>query len=255
MLAVLSPAKSLDFETPTPYDLATQPVFQEEADYLINKLQKLSKKKISNLMSISDNLSELNYQRYKEWNSKENKKISKPAIYAFTGDVYQGFDVATMNKADVEYAQNHIRILSGLYGLLKPLDTIQPYRLEMGTKLNITKAKTNLYKYWDKQITHQLNEDLNGFTPKVLVNLASNEYFKAVQPKHFDGEVIDCAFKDYKDGKLKLISFFAKKARGMMAAYMVKERIQSIEGLKGFNYDGYGFDPKLSSEKELVFTR
>ena len=255
MIAIVSPAKSLDFESKPTYDFSTKPVFSEEANYLAKKLESLSKKKLKSLMSISDNLTELNYQRYKNWNFNGSTTNKKQAIYAFTGDVYRGFDVDQLNKADVEYAQNHFRILSGMYGVLKPMDLMQPYRLEMGTKWQITKAKSNLYDYWGKKITEQLNEDLKGFTPKVLVNLASNEYFKAVQPEHFDGDIVDIAFKDEKNGEYKIIAIYAKVARGAFARFMIKSRASSIDDLKLFKEDGYAFDANLSSEKELVFTR
>jgi len=245
----------LDFESKAPVEQVSDPVFVENADYLIGKLQKLSKKKISQLMKLSDNLSELNVQRYKAWNSKENLKNTKQAAYAFTGDVYRGMDVTTFNKKEVKYAQNHVRILSGLYGLLKPLDLIQPYRLEMGTRLKITPKTTNLYKFWDNKITDQVNEEMETLNTSILLNLASNEYFKSIHPKHLKGDIITCQFKDFKNGEYKMIMTFAKQARGMMAAYVVKNRVETVEELKGFNTGGYGFDANLSTETELVFTR
>ena len=255
MIAVLSPAKTLDFESPAKYDIKQNPVFAEEANYLANKLGKMSKAKLSKLMHLSDNLTDLNYQRYKNWENNGSAANTKQAIYAFNGDVYTGFDVEQLTKADIEYAQNHIRILSGLYGVLKPMDLMQPYRLEMGTRWEITKKNNNLYTYWGNKITHQLNEDLKGITPKLLINLASNEYFKAVNPKQFNGDVIDIVFKDEKNGKLKVIAFFAKKARGAFARFMVQERTSTVNDLKFFNEMDYAYDDQLSSAKELVFTR
>lgn len=256
MIAILSPAKTLDFDTPSPYDIKTRPAFASEANYLAKKLGRLSKKKLSKLMSLSDNLTELNYQRYKNWNHQEDDdEGKKQAIYAFNGDVYRGFDVEQLNKADIEYAQNHVRILSGLYGLLRPMDLMQPYRLEMGTRWEITKKNSNVYKYWGSAITEQLNAELKHLTPKYLINLASNEYFKAVKTDRFDGDIIDITFKDEKNGKLKVIAFYAKVARGAFARFMVQSRANTLDDLKQFNEDGYAFHENLSSEKELVFTR
>lgn len=255
MIAILSPAKTLDFDSPAPYQIKDTPVFAEEANYLAKKLGKMSKKKLSKLMSLSDNLTDLNYQRYKNWMFNGSTDNKKQAIYAFNGDVYTGFDVEQLNKADIEYAQNHVRILSGLYGLLKPMDLMQPYRLEMGTRWEITKKNSNLYNYWGNKITRQLNEDLHGITPKYLINLASNEYFKAIQPDVFDGDIIDITFKDNKNGQLKVIAFYAKKARGAFARFMVQERTNSLDDLKHFSDMDYAYDHNLSSESELVFTR
>ena len=178
MIAILSPAKSLDFETNAKYNFHSEAVFADETAYLAKKLSNMSKKKIADLMHVSENLADLNYNRYKNWNFDTNEG-KKQAIYAFTGDVYRGLDVDQFDKADIEYAQNHLRILSGIYGLLKPMDLMQPYRLEMGTKWQITKKNKNLYAFWGDKITEQLNQSLHGYTPKVLVNLASNEYYKA----------------------------------------------------------------------------
>ncbi|MBX2845256.1 MAG: peroxide stress protein YaaA [Saprospiraceae bacterium] len=255
MLVLLSPAKSLDFESQCPIDVTTAPVFNERADYLIGKLQKLSKKKIQELMKLSDNLSELNYQRYKEWNSQLNLDNRKQAAYAFKGEVYRGMNVATFNKDDVNYAQQHVRILSGLYGLLKPMDAIQPYRLEMGTRLKVTPKTTNLYKYWDKAITEQINAEMAETNSDLLVNLASNEYYKAVKPDLLNGKVVSCTFKENKNGEYKILMTYAKLARGMMAAHIVKSRATSVDDLKTFNQEGYGYSESMSTETELVFIR
>ena len=252
MKIVISPAKSLDFETKVPTTNYTEGIFLNEAEKLNSVLKKKSPKKLSALMSISPKLGELNWQRNQDWSLPFTSENAKQAVFAFKGDVYIGLDAYTLSSEKIKQLQNKLRILSGQYGLLKPLDLIQPYRLEMGTKLKVGR-KDNLYQYWGDKITKELNSELEE--NEVFVNLASNEYFKVVKPKLLNVPVITPVFKDYKDGKLKMISFFAKKARGLMVRYIIDNNIENIEDLKGFNYEGYAFDLNLSTEKELVFTR
>ena len=252
MKIVISPAKSLDFETKVPTTEFSEGIFLNEAEKLNGVLKKKSPKKLSQLMHISDKLGELNWQRNQDCKLPFSLDNAKQAVFAFKGDVYIGLDAYTLSLEQISQLQDKLRILSGQYGLLKPLDLMQPYRLEMGTKLKVG-GKDNLYQYWDKKITNALNEELNK--DEVFVNLASNEYFKAVNPKLLKVPVITPVFKDYKNGKLKIISFFAKKARGLMVRYIIDNSIEKAEDLKGFNYEGYAFDANLSSENELVFTR
>ena len=252
MKIVISPAKSLDFETKVPSSGFTEGIFLKEASVLSGILKKKSPKKLSELMSVSANLGELNWQRNQDWVLPFTLENSKQAVFAFKGDVYIGLDAYSLSLEKIEQLQDKLRILSGQYGLLKPLDLMQPYRLEMRTKLKVGK-KDNLYQYWDSKVTDALNSELKE--DDFLVNLASNEYFKVIKPKLLQVPIITPVFKDYKNGKLKIISFFAKKARGLMVRYIIDQNIESIEALKGFNYEGYAFDDNLSSEKELVFTR
>ncbi|PCI34648.1 MAG: hypothetical protein COB60_06215 [Flavobacteriaceae bacterium] len=252
MKIVISPAKSLDFETIVPTQVHTEAIFLKEAEVLSKVLKKKSPKKIGELMHISPALSELNWQRNQDWALPFDKENAKQAIFAFKGDVYIGLDAYSLSATKLEVLQDKLRILSGQYGLLKPLDLMQAYRLEMGTKLKI-RTKDNLYKYWGSKITDSLNEELED--GDVFVNLASNEYFKSVQPKNIKVPVITPVFKDYKNEKLKVISFFAKKARGLMVRFIIDNNIETVDGLKAFNSEGYGFDEKLSSDVELVFTR
>ena len=252
MKIVISPAKSLDFETAVPTTQFTEGIFLNEAEKLSNVLKKKSPKVLSKLMSISPKLGELNWQRNQEWQLPFSLENSRQAVYAFNGEVYNGLDAYTLPLEKLEQLQNKLRILSGQYGILKPLDLMQPYRLEMGTKLKIGR-KENLYRFWDKKVTDALNSELEN--DEVFVNLASNEYFKVIKPKLLKAQIITPVFKDYKDGNLKVISFFAKKARGLMVRYIIDNNIEIIEDLKGFNSEGYGFDSNLSNENELVFTR
>jgi hypothetical protein len=252
MKIVISPAKSLDFDSKAPTQEYTQGVFLEQAEKLSLILKKKSAKSISKLMHVSDNLGQLNYERNQVWSLPFTLENSKQAIYAFKGDVYIGLDAYTIPEAKLAQLQDKLRILSGQYGLLKPLDLMQAYRLEMGTKLKI-RRKDNLYQYWGSSITNTLNEEFSE--DDFLVNLASNEYYKVIKPKELKVPVITPVFKDYKDGKLKMISFFAKKARGMMVRYIIDNNVDTVEGLKGFNYDNYGYDANMSSQTELVFTR
>jgi len=252
MKIVISPAKSLDFESKVPTDKHTQPAFLQQSEILVNVLKKKSAKQLSKLMSISDNLGQLNYERNQNWKLPFTLENSRQAIFAFNGAAFQGLDVATMPINKLDQLQDKLRIISGQYGLLKPLDIIQPYRLEMGTKLKIG-TKNNLYQFWDNTITEALNDELEDSEP--LINLASAEYFKAIKTKLLTVPVITPVFKDFKNGEYKTIMTFAKQARGYMVRYIIDNNINSVEGLKGFNIEGYAFDANLSSDSELVFTR
>lgn len=252
MIIILSPAKSLDFETPTESLPSTQPGFIPQSKKLISQLRRLDSAEIARLMSISDKLADLNQQRYQAWRPEFTLSNSKQAVFAFTGDVYQGLNATTLSKPELQYAQDHLRILSGLYGLLKPLDLIQPYRLEMGTGFANQGGK-NLYEFWGSQLTDELNRVLEP--QPVLINLASNEYFKAVKKQLIKGEVITPQFKDLKNGNYKIISFFAKRARGAMARYIIQNQLAQPEQLKKFDWQGYRFDASLTKGNEWVFSR
>ncbi|HEY9168319.1 MAG TPA: peroxide stress protein YaaA [Lutibacter sp.] len=252
MKIIISPAKSLDYKTSIPTKQFTQGVFLEEAAKLNSVLKKKSPKQLSALMNISPDLGELNWQRNQEWTLPFTLNNARQAIFAFKGDVYIGLDAYSLSNDKLDQLQNKLRILSGQYGLLKPLDLIQPYRLEMGTKLKVTK-KENLYQFWGSKITEKINDEL--VDNELFVNLASAEYFKAVKPALLKVPIITPVFKDLKDGKLKVIAFFAKKARGLMVRFIIDHQVETKEGLKNFNYDGYAFDANLSSANELVFTR
>ena len=254
MLSVISPAKTLDYETPLQTENFTQPVHLTQSRKLIKRLRELSAGDLSGLMHISDNLAELNQQRFKQWKTPFKPENARQALFAFKGDVYLGLDAYSLKQKDLEFAQEHLRILSGLYGLLRPLDLIQPYRLEMGTRLD-TDQGSNLYQFWGDRITQSLNQELAQSDTRTLVNLASGEYFKSIKPKQLEAEIITPAFKEYRDGEYKFIQFYAKKARGLMARYLIDQRVDQAEGLKDFNYDGYGFDASLSNESEWVFSR
>lgn len=253
MKIVVSPAKSLDFETTLPTNKYTEPSFLVEAEKLNNVLQKKSPKKLSDLMSISDKLAQLNWQRNQDWSLPFTNENARPAVYAFNGDVYTGLDGYTIPEDKLDLLQDRLRILSGLYGILRPLDLIQPYRLEMGTKLKVGR-NNNLYEFWKQQLTEQLNNELQE--DELFVNLASNEYFSVIDKKVLKVPVITPQFKDWKGDKLKMISFFAKKARGMMVRYIIDTGAETIEDLKGFNYDGYGYSEEYTTKpNELVFVR
>ena len=254
MLAVISPAKTLDFETPPLTSAFTTPDFLDHSQKLISKLRRISGKKLRELMSISPDLAALNCQRYQDWNSPFTPSNAKPALMAFKGDVYTGFDLDTFADEDFKRAQAHLRILSGLYGLLRPLDLIQPYRLEMGTKLATRRGK-DLYKFWSGVITEALNEAIAESGSDVLINLASNEYYGAVERKKLKARVVSPVFKDQKNGAYKIISFFAKKARGAMSDYFIRNRISEPEALKEFKGLGYEYQEDQSTEVKWVFTR
>lgn len=253
MLMLISPAKTLDFETPAHTAHYSQPDFLNESQQLIDALRDLAPQDISALMKISDKLGTLNYQRFADWQTPFSPDNAKQAVLAFRGDVYTGLAADNMSDDDLAFAQQHLRILSGLYGLLRPLDLIQAYRLEMGTKFANARGK-NLYDFWGEEITEAINAQLKDAGP-LVVNLASNEYFGAVKPKALNAEVITPVFKDFKNGKYKIISFYAKKARGLMSAYIIKNRITDAEQLKAFDVDGYYFSPEESSASEWVFLR
>jgi len=249
MKILLSPAKSLDYESKLPVKQASKYIFQKEASQLNDVLQNLNPKDLVKLMHISDKLAELNWQRNQDWKST---KDLRQAVYAFKGAAYVGLDAYTIPKNKIAYLQNTLRILSGQYGVLKPLDLIKPYRLEMGIKLKVYPYK-NLYEFWNDKITKELNKELD--TDEVVVNLASNEYFKAVKPNLLNAKIITPIFKDYKNGQYKVISFYAKKARGLMTRYAVDNNIKNVAVLKTFSEEGYGFDEKLSTDLNWVFTR
>lgn len=252
MKIVISPAKSLNFESDLPTQNFSEASFLKESRQINGVLKKLKPNDLSKLMDISDKLAELNWERNQSWKTPFTPDNSRPAIYAFDGEVYTGIDAYTLPTDKMEDLQNRLFILSGLYGLLKPLDLIQSYRLEMGTSIAIGKSK-NLYAFWKTKITETLNKSISK--GDFLLNLASNEYFSAIDTKLLKAKVITPEFKDYKDGKLKMISFFAKKARGLMVRYIIDTNAQSIEDIQGFNYEGYAFDANLSSDSKLVFTR
>ncbi|MEO0046890.1 MAG: hypothetical protein RL705_2081 [Bacteroidota bacterium] len=252
MKIVISPAKSLNFEKEVPTLICTEPQFLKQATTIQNTLKKKNPKQLSALMDISEKLAELNWQRNQEWYTPFTLENARPAIYTFDGDVYTGLDVYSLPEDKLSVLQEKVRILSGLYGLLKPLDLMQAYRLEMGTSMPVGKNK-NLYEFWKKTITKALNDELQK--EELFLNLASNEYFSAVEAKTLKVPVITPEFKDYKDGKLKMISFFAKKARGMMVRYILDTNAETLDDLKGFDYEGYAFDANLSKGNTLVFTR
>ncbi len=255
MITILSPAKSLDFETQSPHEFAyTAPAFRKESETLIATLREKSPEELGNLMNLSENLAMLNYQRYQQWQYPTDESQARPAILAFKGDVYQGLQAETFTKEQMDFAQTHLRILSGLHGLLAPLDLILPYRLEMGTKLLVDKQK-NLYGFWDTKIQEKLKELLGQHKNAVLVNLASNEYAKAAKLASLGHRVITPVFKERKGDKLQIVSFYAKKARGLMAAFIVKHGIDDPEALKAFDTEGYLFEPALSKENEWFFVR
>ncbi|RNL82739.1 peroxide stress protein YaaA [Sinomicrobium pectinilyticum] len=253
MKIVISPAKSLDYESGLPTKKYSEPSFLKQAERLNKILKKKSPRSLSKLMDISANLAELNWKRNQEWSLPFSPDSARPAIYAFNGDVYEGLDSYTIPEDKLDELQDTLRILSGLYGVLKPLDLIQPYRLEMGTSLKVG-VKNNLYEFWKDTITKALNKELKK--DELFINLASNEYFKAVDIKALKVPVVTPQFKDWKNDQLKMISFFAKKARGLMVRYILDTGAETVEDLKGFNYEGYSFSEEHSVKKnELVFVR
>jgi cytoplasmic iron level regulating protein YaaA (DUF328/UPF0246 family) len=254
MLIVISPAKTLDFETPSPLKKSTQPQFLAESQQLIDELRELDPAQISELMSISANLGELNHARFMNWSTPFTRRNAKQALLAFRGDVYTGLDADSFSADDIAFAQKHLRILSGLYGLLRPLDLMQPYRLEMGAGFANRRGK-NLYAFWGQRITDALNRELSKQRKPTLINLASGEYFKAVHPKALAAQVIAPIFKERKGDDYKIVSFFAKKARGLMSAYIVKQQLTEPEAIKEFAVEGYRYAPRLSNAQEWVFTR
>jgi cytoplasmic iron level regulating protein YaaA (DUF328/UPF0246 family) len=252
MLVVVSPAKKLDFESECSITEQTEPPFIGKTNTLAKELKKLTSNDIGKLMKLSLNLSDLNYGRFQSFKKTFNPSTSKQAVFAFNGDTYTGLDINSFTKSQVTQAQKKLRILSGLYGVLKPLDLIQPYRLEMGTKFKFSEYK-NLYDYWKEDVTSLLSKELKK--EKYLVNCASTEYFSVVDTKELDGEIITPVFKELRNGEYKIISFSAKRARGMMAKYIIQNKIEDIAGIKKFNLDNYKYNSKLSQDNEIVFTR
>jgi uncharacterized protein len=254
MLMVISPAKTLDYDTPPTTQRFTLPEHLDHAQALISRLRDMSPQQISELMHLSDKLAALNVARYGSWDAAFTPNNAKQALLAFKGDVYTGLNANDFTEDDLDFAQRHLRMLSGLYGVLRPLDLMQPYRLEMGTKLANPRGK-DLYAFWGERISEWLNEALAAQGDEILLNLASNEYFGAVKRKALSARVIEVDFKDWKNGQYKIISFYAKKARGLMSRYVIKERIKAPEQLKAFDYDGYRYSPDDSSSDHLVFLR
>ncbi|MDA9556397.1 peroxide stress protein YaaA [Vibrio sp.] len=254
MLIVVSPAKTLDYESPIQHQDYTLPDLVAHSAELIEQCRHLTPSDIATLMKVSDKIAALNAARFEQWSPEFNFDNAKQAIFAFKGDVYTGLDAETLPEQSLAYTQHHLRMLSGLYGLLRPLDLMQPYRLEMGTKLKNDRG-SNLYQFWDNLITTELNKQLTETDSQYLVNLASNEYFKAVKTKKLQADVITPIFKDCKNGQYKVISFYAKKARGMMARYLIDNQINKIEELKKFDVAGYYFCEEESSAKDIVFKR
>lgn len=254
MLAIISPAKSLDFDGRAPTRKSSVPSFLDDSAELIRELRELAPQDLSDLMGISTSLAELNYDRYATWGEPFSRRNAKQAMFAFNGDVYLGLKSTEFSERDLTWAQKHLRILSGLHGILKPLDLIQPYRLEMGTRLPNGRGG-DLYEFWRDKVTAALNEAINAQRQPILVNLASNEYFSAVDTSRIDARIITPTFKDLKNGRYKFISFFAKKARGLMAAHLIKNRASTLKALKAFDWQGYRFSPAESSANEWVFLR
>ena len=255
MLAILSPAKTLDFDSPPTTDQHSAPEFTKESKALIKTLRQLEPSDIGSLMGISDKLATLNHDRYSHWSAKfDDASGARASLLAFKGDVYLGLDAQTLSKRDFTWAQKRLRVLSGLYGLLRPLDRIHPYRLEMGTALRNTAGK-DLYEFWGGKVTQALNEALSGQRSKVLINLASNEYYKVVQAQNIDGRIVTINFKEWRRDAYRFVSFSAKKARGLMARFMIDQRAEKADDLKAFDVEGYAFNEELSSRDEWIFTR
>ena len=254
MIIIISPAKTLDFESASPTGKYSEPLFTDKSEKLIRELRKYSPPKLEKLMKISPKLANLNYGRFREWHLPFTPDNSKQALFAFRGEVYTGIDAGTMSEEEIDFAQEHLRILSGLYGILRPLDLIQAYRLEMGTPLKFEKFK-DLYQFWGDSLTMTLKNELNKDTGKIVINLASNEYYKAIDPGKLDARVITPVFKDYKNGSYKFLSVYGKKARGLMSRFIISNKITDPENLKLFDIDGYFFNDRMSKGDEWVFTR
>lgn len=254
MIIVISPAKTLKIKAAAPADFYTIPSYLEKSQQLINILRKKSIKKLEDLMGISTQLAQLNYERFQQWHFPYLPNEGKQAIFAFRGDVYTGIDIDSFSNDQLAYTQDHLKILSGLYGVLKPMDLILPYRLEMGTHLSIGRKK-NLYEFWSKLITDDIKTAINLHNDDVLINLASNEYFKSIDQNKLNASIITPVFKDNKNGQYKMVSFFAKKARGMMSRFILHNKLTKVEDLKHFEEDGYFFNENLSTEASPTFTR
>lgn len=257
MIALVSPAKSLSFDSPAQVSESSEIMFTDDVTYLVGKLKKKSPRQLKGMMDISDNLAELNAMRYQSWNSDYIVPSSKQAVFAFNGDVYQGLDISSFSVKDIDKSQSHLRILSGLYGMLRPLDLIQPYRLEMGTSWHVTPKKTSLYKYWGNRLTLQLEKEIKSTNSNFVLNLASQEYAKAIQFKALSVPTITPEFREEKGARFQMISFFAKKARGLMAQFAIKNNIKHPEDLLAFNSEGYHYNESLSDmeKNKWVFTR
>jgi cytoplasmic iron level regulating protein YaaA (DUF328/UPF0246 family) len=254
MLITLSPSKGQDFDTPGLSKKYSKPADLKDSELLIKELRKIKSKQLQELMSVSENIAELNVDRYKTFTTPFTTRNAKQALFAFKGDVYGGFALEKFSEDDYAYAQDHLRILSGLYGCLRPLDLIQPYRLEMKTKLKNSRGE-NLYQFWDDRITRSINKELKKQKEAVLVNLASNEYFKSVKPKLLEGRLLNINFKETKGGKTRVVAIFAKRARGMMADYLIRNRIEKPDDIKKFKMGGYKFNKELSDDKQWTFER
>ncbi|MBL4691570.1 MAG: peroxide stress protein YaaA [Rhodospirillales bacterium] len=254
MLAVISPAKKLDFETEPKSSLFTQPAFLDRSEILVEKARRLSRADLGRTMKLSDKLAELNFRRFQDFSTPFTLANAKQAALVFNGDTYVGLDATTLDEADLDFAQDHLRILSGLYGVLRPLDLIQPYRLEMGARFQPPDAN-NLYEFWDDSLARAINAATDGHKDRTLINLASVEYFKAVDQAALDGAVITPVFKEVRDGVAKVLGLFAKRARGAMARYIVRNRLQTPDGIKAFDAGGYQYQPGLSDTSNWVFTR
>jgi len=254
MLITLSPSKGQDFETAGLSNTHTKPADLKDSEIIKKELRKIKSKKLQEMMAISENIATLNVDRYKIFKTPFTTKNAKQAIFAFKGDVYSGLTLDKFTEDDYAYAQDHLRILSGLYGCLRPMDLIQPYRLEMKTKLENDRGE-NLYQFWDERITRSLNKELKKQQEPVLVNLASNEYFKSVKPKLLEGRLLNINFKETKEGKTRVVAIFAKRARGMMTDYIIRNRIEKPEDLKKFKLAGYKFNKALSDDKQWTFER
>lgn len=254
MIAIISPAKTLDFKSPVQTKVFTQPDLLENSKILINELQKFNPKEISQLMKVNDSIAFLNFERFLSWRIPFTIDNAKQALLAFKGQVYVGLDAKSLTENDLIFAQDKLRVLSGLYGVLRPLDLIQPYRLEMGIKLKNPKGK-NLYEFWNSKITKVINQELKNHKYKTLINLASNEYFKAIKPQLLNAEIITPVFKESKGNGFKVITVYAKTARGLMSRFIIQNKIENPSDIKAFDTDGYLFNKDLSTEKEWVFTR
>lgn len=254
MLIVISPAKTLDYEAPSKTKTFTLPDYLDDSAELVHRMREFSALDIAELMKVSSKIAELNFDRFEAWNKNFTEKNAKQAVLAFKGDVYTGLDAESFSARDFKFAQTHLRILSGLYGLLRPLDLMQPYRLEMGSRLSNERGK-NLYEFWGNTLTDGLNAQLKKIKSEHLINLASNEYFKAVKPKQINGEVITPAFKEYRNGDYKMIGFYAKKARGLLSRYIIQNQLSDVEDIKSFDVEGYKFNKSQSKGNSWVFTR
>jgi cytoplasmic iron level regulating protein YaaA (DUF328/UPF0246 family) len=254
MIIVLSPAKSLNYEVEDRNVRNTRPKFVEEASNLVDVLKKYKQNELEKLMNISPSLAELNRDRFQNWKPEFKKPHARPSVLVFDGDVYTGLNAGQFTDDELSYAQDHLRILSGMYGVLRPMDNIRPHRLEMGTKLRVNGYR-NLYEFWDGKITEEINKAIKETKSKYLINLASNEYFKSIKSKNLKAPVVTPVFKENKGGQFKVVSFFAKKARGLMSAFIIKNQIKDPEELKAFDEEGYIFNEQLSNKKTLTFTR